>query len=174
MIFSWKRCVYPRGFTLVELIVVVAIILIIAALAFPNYNSILNRADQIVCTSKLRTLWTDFSSRLNDGQGWPQLPDDVQMGTTAEQQWWISSTSNTMGLTLNDWRCPSYFRALQNATNSSQQPYLISYLPTLFDSNPLTPKKWGRMPWFTEIAGSHGGVGLSIRADGSVCPSTNQ
>ena len=162
-----------RGFTLVEVMVVAAILMIFAAMLFPNVEANLSRADRVICTGRLRTLWTVFSARLNDGQGWPQLPSDIRMGTTAEQQWWISSSSNSMGLTLKDWRCPSFSRALKNSSNSSQEPYLISYLPTLFDDRPATPRRWGRMPWFTEVAGSHGGVSLSVRADGSVCPSTD-
>lgn len=163
-----------RGFTLVEVLVVAAILMIFAAMLFPNAEAILNRADRVICTGRLRTLWTDFSARLNDGQGWPQLPSGIPMGTLAEQQWWVSSTSHSMGLTLKDWRCPSFARALRKSTNSSQEPYLISYLPTLFDDKPTTPRHLSRMPWFTEITGSHGGVGLSIRADGTVCPSTDR
>lgn len=163
-----------RGFTLIEVLVVVAILMIMAAMLLPNAETIMNRADRVICTGKLRNLWTVFSTRLNDGQGWPQLPPNVRMGTTAEQQWWITSTSNSMGLTLKDWRCPSFSRSLRRSTTTSEEPYLISYLPSLFDDKPATPRRWGRMPWFTEVAGSHGGITLSVRADGSVCPAADR
>jgi prepilin-type N-terminal cleavage/methylation domain-containing protein len=172
MIRSRSGC--RRGFTLTELLVVIGIVAILSALILPNFSSILGAADRPICTARLKNLWSAFSTHLQDGNGWPQLPPGVQIGSTAEQQWWISMSSNTMGLTLKDWRCPSYARALKHSTNSQQQPYLISYLPTLFDPRPLTPKKWARMPWFTEVTGFHGGGNLSIRSDGSVCPAKDR
>ena len=159
-----------NGFTLVEILVVIAIILILAALIFPNCGMLINRAESVLCTGKLRNLWVTFSNHLDDGTGWPQLPSDIPIGSVAEQQWWLSSTSNSMGLTASDWNCRSIARSVQSGTNSTQQKYLLSYLPALFDSKPTTPRKWGRMPWFTEIANIHGNGNLSIRADGSVCP----
>jgi len=169
-----RPCGLRNGFTLLELVVVVGILLILAVLIFPNGEAIVKQADRVVCTAKLRNLWTTFSTHLEDGRGWPQLPSSVSIGTTAEQEWWLSSTSNSMGLSSKDWRCPSLNRSLRRATNSQTQPYLISYLPSLFDDKPATPRRWLRMPWFTEVAGSHGGVGLSVRADGSVSPSTDR
>jgi len=164
-------CGAPRAFTLVELLVVVAIVAILAALILPNFESILNRAQSIVCTAKLRNLWTSFSTQLNDGKGWPQIPAGTEIGSIAEQQWWLSTTSNSMGLSQKDWNCPTISRMTGGGTNT-QQTFLISYLPTLFDANPMSPTKWPRMPWFTESVGYHGIGNLSIRADGSVSPMT--
>lgn len=157
------------GFTLVELLVVILILGILLALTFPNISALRNKAEGVVCMGRLRGLWTAFSSTLNDGNGWPQLPSDIQIGTTAEQQWWLTYSSNNLGLTSNDWQCPSIVRA-QNSSTNNQQASLICYLPTLFDAKPQSPKNWPRMPWFTETQGLHGAGILSVRADGSVCP----
>ena len=127
----------------------------------------------MVCNAKLRTLWTVFSVQLNDGNGWPQLPTNITVGSTEEQQWWLSTTSNSMNLSAKDWNCPTIARMAASSTNS-QQAYMISYLPTLFDARPMTPNKWPRMPWFTEVIGAHGSGNLSVRADGSVCPVQDQ
>jgi len=154
--------------------VVIAIVAMLTALFIPNIGSLVNRAEKVVCSGKLKNLWTAFSVRVADGSGWPQLPSDVTIGTLAEQQWWIT-TSSSMGLTTNDWKCPSISRALKRSTNApQQQKFLINYLPTIFDARPTTPGKWGRMPWFTEISDIHGGGNLSIRADGSVCPASEK
>lgn len=152
-----------------ELVVVLVIIFILIALIFPNISIIQSKAESVVCNSRLRNLWVVFASHLNDGTGWPQIPDGVKIGSEAEQRWWLESTSNSMGLTKRDWTCPTVARMAGKMTNS-QQVFLISYLPTLFDSKPTTPSKWPRMPWFTEAVGSHGNGNLSVRADGSVCP----
>ena len=159
------------AFTVIEMLVVVAILGILAALLFPNFQYILVRAEGVVCTEKLRNLYAAFSSSLNDGNGWPQVPAGIQIGSTAEQQWWIDSSSNTMGLKSNDWQCPTLSRSMKNSSNTLQQS-LICYLPTLFDNIPGTPRNWSAMPWFTEIANVHGSGNLMIRADGSVIPSS--
>jgi prepilin-type N-terminal cleavage/methylation domain-containing protein len=161
------------GLSLVELLVVLMIIGILAALLIPNISAIQVKAEGAVCNARLRNLWTAFSSQLNDGNGWPQLPPNIKVGSTEEQQWWLTTTSNSMGLTKRDWNCPTLARASGRDTNS-QQSYLISYLPTLFDARPMTPSKWPRIPWFTEAVGMHGKGNLSVRADGSVCPVQDQ
>jgi len=149
------------------------IIGILTALLIPNFSSIQLKAEGVLCDVRLRNLWTAFSIQLNDGNGWPQLPPDITVGSTEEQQWWLTTTSNSMSLTTKDWNCPTIARMSASATNN-QQDYLISYLPTLFDANLMTPSRWPRMPWFTEALGAHGNGNLSVRADGSVCPIQDQ
>jgi prepilin-type N-terminal cleavage/methylation domain-containing protein len=161
------------GFTLVELLVVLAVIGILVSILLPNITFLINKADGVVCNARLRNLWIAFSAQLNDGNGWPQIPPGTEIGSMAEQQWWLTTTSNSMGLTKRDWNCPTTIRNSGRDTNS-QQVNLISYLPTLFDAKPMTPSKWPRMPWFTEAVGMHGQGHLSVRADGSVCPVQDQ
>ena len=158
--------------TLIEVIVVVGIIAVLASLILPNANSLINRAQGPLCTSKLVNLWTVFSSNLNDGNAWPQIPTNstnpIQIGSLEEEEWWLSCCStNGMGLKTNDWNCPTITRLLRNATNGVQ-PHLITYLPTLFDANLSTPSKSASMPWFVEIANVHGNGAKMIRADGAV------
>jgi len=157
------------GFTLVEMLVVITIILVLIGIIIPNFSSIQMKAVGVVCTSRLRNIWTAFSSSLADGSGWPQIPTNTEIGSIAEQQWWLDYSSNNLGLTAKDWNCPTISRAAAISTNNLKGA-LISYLPTLFDAKPLTPSKWPRMPWFTEAVGVHGQGNLSVRADGSVCP----
>jgi len=158
-----------KAFTLVELLVVILIVGALLMLALPNFSMFRNKAEGVVCMGRLRGLWTAFSATLNDGNSWPQLPGDIRIGSMAEQQWWLTYSSNNLGLTANDWQCPSIVRAQLSSTNTNQTS-LISYLPTLFDAKPQSPKNWPRMPWFTETQGLHGAGILSVRADGSVCP----
>jgi prepilin-type N-terminal cleavage/methylation domain-containing protein/prepilin-type processing-associated H-X9-DG protein len=48
----------PVGFTLMELLTVISVIAIIAALLFPAVNSALNKAKDIECTSNMRQIHT--------------------------------------------------------------------------------------------------------------------
>ncbi len=164
-----KKQSKEAAFTLLELLVVMLIIGVLVALTLPNFSALRNRAEGVVCMGRLRGLWTAFSTTLNDGNGWPQLPTEITIGTKAEQQWWLDYSAANLGLSSNDWQCPTVVRNQKSLTNS-QQITLISYLPTLFDSKPMSPKNWPRMPWFTEVQGGHGTGILSVRTDGSVCP----
>lgn len=169
-----RRISCRTGFTLVELLVVVAIILILAALLFPNFDSMLNRAERVICTGHLRTLWTAFSKRLADGEEWPQVPPNIAIGSVEEQRWWIETASNSMGLPAKVWTCPTISRHSKSTNQSSQSATIICYLPTLFGKNPGTPTKWSQMPWFTEVSNAHGTGNLMVSADGAVVPfSTN-
>ena len=151
--------------------VVIAIVAVLCILAIPNFSTFQTKAEGVVCMGRLRNLWTAFSTQLNDENGWPQLPTNIVVGSTEEQQWWLDTTSNSMGLTTKDWNCPTIARMSANQGSSTNiQIYLISYLPTLFDAKPLTPRMWPRMPWFTEAVGVHGNGNLTVRADGTVCP----
>jgi type II secretory pathway pseudopilin PulG len=155
------------GFTVLELFIVIAIIGILVVLFLPNISFFLAKADRAVCTQKLRGLYTAFSGSLNDGDGWPQVPKDIQIGSLDEQQWWLDFSTNNLDLKVSDWQCPTISRYQKSSTNSSQKA-LICYWPTLFDSRPMSPKTWPKMPWFTEFADAHGQGNLCVRPDGSV------
>lgn len=110
-----------------------------------------------------------FSATLADGDGWPQLPQGIQVGSLNEQRWWLDYSIKNLGMKESDWMCPSIHRRISGVINGGVIP-VICYFPTLFDANPSTPRNWPRMPWFTEMASIHGKPNLSVRADGSVCP----
>ncbi len=155
-----------RGFTLLELLVVISIVFILAGLLFPLTKTILSKAEEAVCASHLRNLWLAFSTRINDGQGWPQVPENISIGSIAGQRWWIEMSKESMGIPEKTWQCPTIARSIRS-TNSSQQN-LISYMPTIFDSKPETPNMSRQMPWFVEIGSVHGTAPKMVAADGAV------
>ncbi len=66
-----------RGFTLVELLIVVAIIGIIAAIAIPGLNAAIQRARQKRTMVELRTVATAVSSYATDYAFVPKIPSGV-------------------------------------------------------------------------------------------------
>jgi prepilin-type N-terminal cleavage/methylation domain-containing protein len=158
-----------KAFTLVELVVVVGILAILISLVVPAASRVLPKAEQAGCMSRLHNLWVAFAPCATDGDGWPQLPANIQIGSSEEQQWWLATGSNRFGLKFTDWQCPTLQRYQHGSQTNTHIP-VISYLPTLFDARPNTPNKWPSMPWFTEIGNVHGQGNLTVRSDGSIIP----
>lgn len=51
---------YKKGFTLIELMIVVMVIAIIAAIAFPNYQSFVRRSDEAVAQQRIQQIATEL------------------------------------------------------------------------------------------------------------------
>ncbi|MEG3007608.1 MAG: prepilin-type N-terminal cleavage/methylation domain-containing protein [Oscillospiraceae bacterium] len=66
-----------KGFTLVELMVVVAIIGILTAIAIPVYNSVTSKADQRTCDANVRILKAAVENYHVDNGKYPEKPEDL-------------------------------------------------------------------------------------------------
>jgi general secretion pathway protein G len=95
-----------RGFTLIELMVVMAVIGLLAAIAIPSYVHTIKRAREAVLKEDLHTLHTAIDSYTVDKEKAPQSLDDlVQAGylktvpidpMTSRNDTWITSQSDTL------------------------------------------------------------------------------
>ncbi len=94
------------GFTLVELMIVMAIIMILATIAIPIYVRTLQRAKEATLREDLHTMRTAIDSYTIDKQKAPDSLDDlVQAGylksipvdpITSSSETWITGMSDTM------------------------------------------------------------------------------
>ena len=94
------------GFTLVELMIVMAIIMILATIAIPIYVRTLQRAKEATLREDLHTMRTAIDSYTVDKEKAPETLDDlVQAGylksipvdpITSSNETWITGMSDTM------------------------------------------------------------------------------
>ena len=95
-----------RGFTLIELMIVISMILILLAIAIPAYNQSILRAREAVLKQNLFTLRTLISQYSRDKQKAPQALDDlVSAGyikqipndpTTGKPDWTVEQEQETI------------------------------------------------------------------------------
>jgi prepilin-type N-terminal cleavage/methylation domain-containing protein len=162
--YSLANASRRAGFTLVELIVVIAIIGILATLTAPEIGTLRDKAIKVVCVGHLRSLHCSLGAYLNDNEQWPQCPEELS--DSDDEQFWIDSLKDYGG-TESVWKCPSLTRRLER-DKTTRDEHKIDYTPTPFDDNPLTPRKYASGWWLVEISAAHGGSNLLIRADGAV------
>jgi prepilin-type N-terminal cleavage/methylation domain-containing protein len=157
-----------QAFTLLEILVVVAILGVLVALFFPALEKIRPAAERVVCVNNLRNLRTAFGGYASEG--WPQIPSGIALGSMAEQRWWLEKTEKELGLSKSAWQCPTIRRQFASAPEKDRP--LIHYLPTPFSKEPNRANKSTQMPWFIEIGDAHGQGNLMVRQNGTVEPAS--
>lgn len=156
------------GFTIVELLAVVVLIAILAALVLPNYKGWLARAAQAKCMGNMRSIHVALGNYLNDHKDvWPQGPSPLEGAPWAE--FWVRALSEE-GIDQRTWECPAIYRMLGNPPRDEITSESIHYIPTMFDDKPGTARHWPTQPWLVERADAHGNGALICFTDGSIKP----
>ena len=100
-----KKRVNKKGFTLAELLIVVAIIAVLVAVAIPVFTAQLEKARRATDVANLRSLYAEASAARLTGEDAPEefslygLDDSGDV----EFQWAKRITFNSHGLTDEDW-----------------------------------------------------------------------
>ena len=155
------------GFTLLEMMAACVILATLASIFFVVLSKNLNRFEAPTCMANLRNLHLSLSTYVQDKGQWPQLPEDMDMGTYAEHGWWME-TLKDYGMEEKSWRCPTIARLTRSGRLNEADTPKINYLPSLFDDHPSTPFRWKNMPWAMEAGNMHGSGILMIYSDGSI------
>ena len=163
--FSKGRGVFRSAFTLIELVVVVAILGILMTLLVPYTGPVRDRVEKVVCVGNLRNLHVALGNYMTDNQQWPQCPDALDR--PAAETFWIEALKN-YGMNDRAWTCPTLKHKLAGMSPDSPDYPKIHYMPAQFDDKPATPYRWPGMPWALESGDLHGNGCLFIRGDGAV------
>lgn len=153
-----------RGLTLIEILVVLGVIGVLAALVVTNYGSIMARVEKARCMSNLRGLYGVFANYVSEKGIWPQLPPGIEDEDTYAS-WWLDEMK-PYGATESLWTCLTIRRAQAGLPENERNK--IHYTPTQFDAHPGRAYQWPTQPWFVEIANAHGKGALIIFTNGSV------
>ncbi len=130
-----------RGFTLVELLVVLAIIALLAGLSSPALSSALNSARSTQCAANLRSIGVAVTQAATDNDN--QYPPIAQAATnpyagTNIQAQDLADTLAPYGITPDSLKCPT---DMAKGTGSAYKQYGCSYEwnPAFDDEVTVTP-----------------------------------
>ncbi|MEA3208962.1 MAG: hypothetical protein QOE70_2019 [Chthoniobacter sp.] len=154
-----------RGFTILELVIVLLVIGILAVLLLESFQSFQARAERVRCASNLRSLHIALAAYTQDQGHWPQCPYEI--GNPQFDNWWIREMSR-YNLARINWECPTYRRMQSAGVAEKDDEAMIHYVPTRFDDGQRTPYKWSTQPWAVEVGDFHGDGNLILFPDGSI------
>ena len=162
-----------RGFTLVEVLLVIVIIALLITISQPIYSYLRGKASQAVCMANLKLIGLGLNIYMQDHEMvWPQMPTEPFARDEDESAWW-EATLKPYGVDRKHWKCPTDQDSLKNSgKEANNDEFVSSYLVTQFDEFPNTAFRWSEQPWVMEAGAPHGtknGTNL-LMADGSIVP----
>src|ERR1700722_2485473 len=132
-----------KGFSLIELLVVVAVILIIAAIAIPNYLRSKMNANEASAVQNLRSI-TTAEALYSSTYGISYSPDLISLSgnTPSPDQSHAELIDQVLGSGIKSGYTFSY-----SAVATDSQGYVVDYAIT---ANPLVPGNTGQRYFYTD------------------------
>jgi type IV pilus assembly protein PilA len=136
-----------KGFSLIELLIVVTIILIIAAIAIPNLMRSKIQANETAAVSTLKTLTESALLYSNTYGGFPHALSDMGPGSGGNAM----STSADLIDSILASGAKSGYRFSYAAVSTDPSGSVLSYTIT---ATPLVPGSSGQRSFFTDQSGT--------------------
>lgn len=155
------------GFTLLELLTVIIIIMLLTSMLIPVVRGVQSKAARMNCTSNLKALYVAASAYIVDNQQWPQITEKVTSDGYIDG--WVNAFK-PYGISPLNWRCPTVENQLGSPLKRDPKDKRIDYFASPFPPHQRAPYKWTTQPWFIERSDAHGNGNLMIFSDGTVKP----
>lgn len=154
------------AFTLVEVVAACLIIVILVALAIPNFRHYMRRAGEAACMANMRSINVGLRGYMQEHQDvWPQGPSPNE--ELLWEEFWLA-VLQPYGITERTWRCPTIDSSLATDGAAREDRPRVHYIPALFGPEPGAAYKWSTQPWLIERGNAHGEGALICFPDGSI------
>src|SRR5207237_4132960 len=153
---SGLRRASAEALTQFELLIVIGVVAVLAALLVPVTSAMRARAQRLQCTANLRTLYNAANLYVQQNGSWPQISME-DTGDNSFQDYargWIGALA-PFGPTQQTWICPTIQNRLGNPNYWQPQNVRIDYHAIAFNDKPTSPYEFALRPRFIEASAVH-------------------
>ena len=154
------------GFTLLEVLAAILILSILAAMLLPNLRQYIDRAGEVVCISRMRSITVGLHNYLQDHNAlWPQGPSLNE--PEPWEKFWLA-VLQPYDISEKVWQCPTVNSRLASLGQPLKDRPKVAYIPTMFSAEAGIANRWSTQPWLIERTSAHEQGPFICFPDGSV------